>query len=177
MKKHTLLLFSILALSSCTIVGLTNDFSKLTDEEKNLIVTNTDFLDLKNKKIHVVNGQDLKNEFKKNEKSMVYIFTNGCPSDYCLPMNSYENYAVENNYKLYLVMSGYGNLQSALQQNFNSPLFAIDYSYYDTKFRSVAVRKLENDLRGRPLNYKEKIYEGNIFFFEKDKLVKVVQEL
>jgi hypothetical protein len=177
MKKILFALFGTLLLNSCTIYGLTNDYSKLTDDEKSLIHTKTDFLNLKSKNIYVINGTELKTELKKNEKSLVYIFTNGCTSKSCMPMSTYESFAKENNYKLYLVMSGYGHLYSTTQQRFDSPLFTIDYGYYDTKYRSTAWDRLENDLRNKPKKFKTKSFEGSLFFFERDKLVKVLNEL
>lgn len=176
-KTILLLLFSSLLLNSCRFYGLTNDYSTLTNEEKQLIGHCTSFHNLKPKKIYVINGEQLRDELSNNDSSMVYIFTNGCPSELCLPMSVYENYAKENNFKLYLIMTGYARLQETLQQKFESPLFAIDYDYYETKYRSRAVRKFENDLRERPLDFKDKNYEGNILFFKKDKLVQVVNEL
>ena len=177
MKKILFALFGTILLNSCTIYGLTNDYSKLTDDEKSLINTKTDFSNLKSKNIYVINGAELKNELRKNENSLVYIFTNGCTSKTCLPMSTYESYAKENNYNLYLVMSGYGNLYATTQQRFDSPLFTIDYDYYDTKYRSTAWNRLENDLRNKPKDFKTKPYEGNLFFFKKDKLIKVLKEL
>lgn len=177
MKKIIILLLGITALNSCTIYGLTSDFAKLSDDQKNLISQNTDFSNLKPKNIYVINGSELKNELKNNEKSLVYIFTNGCKASSCLPMSTYESYAKENNYDLYLVMSGYGMLNETLQQKFESPLYTIDYDHYGTKYRSTAWKRLENDLRNKPRDFKAKPYEGNLFFFEKDKLVKVLAEL
>lgn len=176
-KDFLLSISLFVLLSSCRFYGITNDYSELSDEEKRLIDTCASFDNLESKKIYVVNGEQLKNEFRNNENSMVYIFTNGCPSELCLPMSVYENYAKENNFKLYLIMTGYARLQETLQQKFESPLFAINYDYYKTKYRSTAVRKFENDLRGRPLDFKDKNYEGNILFFRKGKFVQVVNEL
>lgn len=177
-SKNILLYLSLFVLlSSCRFYGITNDYSTLSNEEKQLIDTCVSFDNLEPKKIYVINGKQLKNEIKNNENSMVYIFTNGCPSEYCFPMSVYESYAKENDIKLYLVMTGYASLQETLQQKFESPLFAIDYDYYETKYRSTAVRKFENDLRERPSDFKDKNYEGNILFFKKDKLIEVMNEL
>lgn len=76
-------------------------------------------------------------------------------------------------------MSGYGNLDYTLQQEFESPLFTINYEYYNTKYRSYAMNRLENDLRNRSIDFKikDKDYEGNLFFFEGEKLIKVSYEL
>ena len=46
-------------------------------------------------------------------------------------MSTFESFAKKHNYKLYLVMSGYGNLDYTLQQEFESPLFTINYEYYN----------------------------------------------
>lgn len=178
MWKFLSVLLVILTFNSCAISGLTSDYGKLNSEEKKIIHKHIDSFDnLNSNEIYTINAQQLKQELRNNEKSLVYVFANGCVSAYCLPMNVYENYAKKHSMKLYLVMNGFGNLESTLEQNFSSPLFAIDYEYYETKFRFVATRKFENELRNRPLGFKEKEYEGSLFFFEKDRLIKVVKEL
>jgi hypothetical protein len=94
-----------------------------------------------------------------------------------LPLQSRENYAEGNNYKLYLVMTGFAFLNKTTQQKIESPLFALDYDYYKTKYRSTACKKFENYMLGRPLDYKDNNDEGDIFFLKKNKLVKVLRDL
>jgi len=176
MKKAILLLAS-LSLLSCHIQGLTNDYTKLTPEEKKLIVELTDFETTKHDYIYKINGGQLKQELQKYPKSMVYIFKNGCTSNLCKPLMIYENYAKEHGYKLFLVMNGYANLNETLEQPYSSTLFAINNDYYQKKYRATYTRYFENELSNKPINEKNKEYLGNLYFFEKDALVKIEKEL
>lgn len=178
MKKIiTLLAFGAL-LSSCAIEGLTNDYKKLTTEQQNSIVVLNSF-DSANDldKIYKINGSQLREELKKHPKALVYVFKNGCTSEYCKPLYVYENYVKENNQKLFLVMNGYGSLSESTNEILSVPLYSIDNEYYDKKMRNTYVRYFQNDMLGRDLDYKEKEYYGNLFFFENGELVSIKREL
>lgn len=113
---------------------------------------------------------------KNHTKSIVYIFTNGCSSELCKPLAFYEDYATRNGYKLFFVMTGYGSLGETLKQPFTNALFAIDNEYYNKKFSIAYLRYFENDLLKKQLNEKLE-YAGNLYFFEGDKLVRILHEL
>ncbi len=179
MKKiFTLIVFSFLLLS-CGISGLTNDYSKLKEEDKSRIVTLENFGDYNTERIYKISGKQLRSEIAKHEKSLVYIFKNGCTSDLCRPMHVYENYAKQNGYELFLVMNGYGKLDDTFGQrnNFTSQLFSINTDLYDSKYRSVYSRMFENELLKKDINYKSKEYLGNLFFFEGSRLDKIARDL
>ena len=76
MKKMLSLTFAALALLSCKIQGLTNDFNKLTPEQKKLIVILDEFNTTKPDYIYKINGKQLQQELLKHPKSLVYIFKN-----------------------------------------------------------------------------------------------------
>ena len=179
MKNLFFSLIIAFSASSCTIYGLTDDYKKLYPEEQNKIVKLENFNHVNSSNIYKINGLQLKEELKNHPKSIVYTFKNGCSSVYCLPMSTYEKYAKDNGYKLFLVMSGYGNLQETTKQRsevFTETLYAIDSDYYETRFNSTFHKYFTNDLR--ELNRKAKPeWEGSLYFFEKDKLLKVTREL
>lgn len=179
MKKiFTLIIVSFLLLS-CRISGLTNDYSKLNEEDKSRIVALENFGDYNTQIIYKISGKQLRNEIAKHEKSLVYIFKNGCTSDLCRPMHVYENYAKQNGYELFLVMEGYGNLYATLGQrnNFTSQLFSINTDLYDSRYRAVYTRMFENELLKKDINYKPKEYLGSLFFFEGSRLDKITMDL
>ena len=162
---------------SCRIEGITNDYGKLTIDQKKQIVELISFDDLKSNLIYKINGTQLKDELKKHPKSLVYIFKNGCTSKMCKPIMIYENYAKANGYKLFLVMNGYANLSETLNQPYSSILFSINNEYYKSNYRNTYLSYFENDISNKPLEYKSKEYLGNLFFFENDNLVKILLEL
>lgn len=77
LKPLSLIIICIF-LINCTIQGLTNDYKKLSVEQKSLILPLKSFEDLENGKIYSLNSTQLKEELKKHPKSIVYVFTNGC---------------------------------------------------------------------------------------------------
>lgn len=179
MVKKILPLLLLCLLSSCTVTGFTDDYKKLYPEQQRTIVPLESFSHSDPQLIYKINGVQLREELKKHPKSMVYIFTNGCPSKYCLPMSTYEKYARENGYRLFLVMSGYGNLKETTKQRsevFTAPLYAMDSDYYGSKIRMTYNKHFENDLLGQPHKTKNE-WQGNLYFFEKDQWVKTTLEL
>lgn len=179
MKKIFTTITISLLLLSCKITGLTNDYSKLDEEDKAKIVTLEIFENLDVEKIYKISGKQLRTEIAKYEKSLVYVFKNGCTSDLCRPMQVYENYAKQNGYQLFLVMDGYGNFDDTLGQrnNFTSQLFSINTDMYDSKYRFTYTRMFENELLKKDINHKSKEYSGNLFFFEGDRLDKIAMDL
>lgn len=179
MKRITLALVFAVITSSCSIQGLTNDYSRLSTQEKTKIITLESFENINTENVYKINALQLREELAKHPKSLVYIFKNGCTSDLCRPMFTYENYAKKNGYRLFLVMEGYGNLNATLVQrsNFTSPLFSIDNEYYNSKYRNTYTRYFENELQGKPMETKSGDYLGSLFFFRGNQLEKVERDL
>jgi len=174
MKK--LLLLALLTISqSCAIHGLTDDYTKLGESRKAMIV-DADFQNQSTEKVYKVTGPQLLSEIQKQDKAIVYEFTNGCTSDHCKPMAIYERYAREHGYKLYLVMSGFANLDETLAQrnSFSSPLYAINAAAYGTRYRGKYSRMFRQELSGDL--YDDDNY-GGLFFFENGKFVRQLTEL
>ncbi|WP_144283209.1 hypothetical protein [Chryseobacterium echinoideorum] len=177
--KIILTILLSLSLTSCTVYGWSNDYKKLSGEQQNSIVTLQNFENTNSQNIYKVTGNQLKEELKKHPKSLVYIFTNGCVSEYCLPMSNYEKFAKENNYKLFLVMNGYGHVEETTKQRsevFTEPLYSINNEAYNSNTRWKYSRYFENELRGIDKKSKPK-WEGGLYFFNYDKLEKVMQDL
>lgn len=169
--------FSILILISCTVQGLTNDFGKLSEKNKSIISPLKDFENVEIGKIYSLNSNQLKKELKNHPKSIVYVFTNGCKTKYCLPMNVYKNYAEANGYKLFLVMNGYANLEETLNQMVEVSYFSIDNEFYNVESRVKYTTYFENELMNLPKDYKHKKYPGNLFFFENGEFKNAYLEL
>ena len=179
MKKLFLLSIFSLFLCSCSIqvIGLTNDYGKLSDEQKSLISPLKSFDNLENGKIYTLNPVQLKEELKNHEKAIVYVFTNGCVSKYCLPMNVYISYAEANDYQLFLVMDGYGQLNKTLDQDAEVPYFTIDNEFYGVTNRTKYSNYFKNDLMNLPKETKHKEYPGDLLFFENGEFKNVYKEL
>lgn len=163
----------LIGLSSCVIQGLTNDFGKLDESEKAKILPFEGFSAAKPGYIFEINAKDLREELKQHEKSMVYFFSNGCSATGCKPLADYIHYANQHDYRLFLVMNGYANLSSTLDQNVDAPLFAIDTDYYNTPISYKYTRYFENELMSLPIKTKQDNYRGNIYLFEGDQLINI----
>lgn len=166
-------------LNSCVIVttGITNDYGKLDESQKAKITPLENFAQVRPGMIYLINASQLKDEISKYPKSIVYIFTNGCSSEHCKPMSVYENYAEKNGYKLFLVTTGFGNLDETTDQKFKGPLFSIDNKYYNCNFRSKYCRYFENELLDKPIQTKRTEYLGSIYFFKNGKFEKILNDL
>jgi hypothetical protein len=175
--KKLILLPVLFLFAACSIQGLTNDFSKLSAEQKSRITPLSDFAQAQEGNIYEVNGAQLRAELEKHPKAMVYVFTNGCTSKYCKPLRIYEIYAKDHGYDLFLVMNGYRDLGATLEQPVNSPLFAIDNGYYNSKYRARYTTYFTNDMTGKPIKEKEGDFLGNLYFFNKGKLDKILNDL
>lgn len=179
MKKSFFIYFlSLFLLTSCiSIQGLTNDYGKLSEQQKELISPLESFENLENGKIYSLTAKQLKSELNQHEKALVYVFTNNCVSKYCLPMNVYKGFAETNGYQLFLVMNGYANLNLTLDQMVEIPYFSIDNEAYGVSMRAKYTNYFENELMDLPKETKHKEYLGDLFFFENGELKEVKREL
>ena len=178
MKK--IVFFLIVLVSSCSIQinGYSDDFNKVSVENKAKIVELKSFEALSPDYIYKISGKQLRAELSKHDKSIVYVFKNGCTSDYCKPMMHYETYAKKNGYQLFLVMNGYAHLDDTLGQrnSFESPLFVINTDYYQNHIRATYTKLFLQDVLAIQSG-KEIPENGNIYIFEGDMLIKETREL
>lgn len=177
MKKKLIALALTGIVASCSIRNLTNDYDLLNESQRNKIVALNNFNDAKPDLIHKINGKQLHDELKNHNKSIVYVFKNGCTSTYCKPMSNYVNYAKEHQYTLFLVMDGYINLDETTDQYPASTLYAIDNDFYHEHKKATYRRFFLNDLCNLPTKAKSEKYMGNLYFFTSDKLDTVMREL
>lgn len=155
--------------TSCSVQGLTDDYKKLNVAQREIVKVYTP-LEAESRKIYKINGTQLLDEVKRHPKALVYVFVNGCRSEHCKPMFIYENFARKNDYKLFLVMSGFASLEDTMNQPFESPLYAIDAQHYNTIYRGKYTRYFYNELAGKPKGDIDWTTES-LFFFENGKLV------
>lgn len=147
-------------------------YKKLPVVWKERILRTDDLTKLDRNYIYPVTGDKLKEELFKYEKSMVVIFVNKCTSNYCVPLKVYEDYAVRNNYKLFLIMQDLNHLDESYNQFFYSPLLVIDEEYYKGAWNTN--KHFEEDLLG---NLRQKEYKGSIYLFEKGTLSNILRTL
>lgn len=108
-------------------------------------------LPIKNTILYITHEQML-DLVKQYDKALVYVFVNGCKSQYCKPMYVYENWCKENGYTFLPVMVSNSKFQLTTNQMPNSQLFCIRQDAYKGLLRAFTYRKhFENGLLRREL--------------------------
>ena len=168
----------ILLMSSCIIrfVGVHHDYDLLSPQEKERIKKLETFDSLQSNYVYEINAPQLLLALAAHEKSLVYMFANGCTSDNCIPLSNIERFAEDNDYQLFLIMNGYYNLDKSLSQQLNSPLFSINSDYYG----SSKIKKHKTAFK-KELGYyqvsKEQKHPGSYLFFSKDSLIEIKKSI
>ncbi|WP_107039038.1 hypothetical protein [Brumimicrobium mesophilum] len=107
-----------------------NYYTHLSPKQQSKIKKLDDFNSAKTGNIYEISGKQLLKELEKNEKSLVYVFKNGCKSDACYPLSQIRDYANENDLNLYMVMTSYHSLNNSLDQKVGIPLYSINADAY-----------------------------------------------
>lgn len=164
MKNVSFLIFLLFLISSC-IISRGNHYKHLTEKDRAKIKELNNFDNLNKNFIYEITADQLLNELETYSKSLVYIFTSGCPGQSIKSLNKIEEYAEQNNLKLFLILTGYYQLNQTLDQDFENQLFSIKASEYGNPNKAGYVTKFRNDL-----GYKEyfAIHKkgGSYMFFE-----------
>lgn len=162
---------------ACKVVIIRgNAYDTLPPEQKTLIQPLENFKSLDTRKIYELTAQQLSYELEKHPKSLVYVFKSGCTSDNCLPLITVENYAIQHQLKLFLVLVGFSDLQETLAQKPSVQLFAINAQHYGNPKNSKYIHVFLNELGYEQLVSTGKI-QGNYLFFEGAKMVEVKERL
>lgn len=179
MNNHFKLLALAGFLSSCITInfqieGITSDYQYLSYEEKTKVKKLSTFEEAKAGNVYEITGMELREELKKNDSSIVHFFVNKCKSSHCYPMSTYGNYIDESGQNVYLIMLTYADLDYSLNQEPDFPLYAVNAKYYEErktrKYRELFVQDLLQEDYQDAIQYKT-------FFFNKDKLVKVQNDI
>ena len=181
-----LLIATTFICSCCTglisIQGYYNDYDKLSESGKAKVHTLTSFNNLKDAEVYVIDPVTLKEEIAKHPMSIVVMYSTGCNSSTCQSISSYEKFATDNGYHLFLTMISYEGVEQAIAQNPTCPIFVVDNNYYNENRRFIYERYFLNDLIDYPTHTKYKdipdeMENARLFFYENGKLVNVSREI
>lgn len=167
MKNYYLILLALcFCVCSCVQVrGLGDDYKYLSPFEKTLVVPFNKEKKLLKSRVYKTNATTLLDVLKDYPKAFVYVYTVGCVGDACKPLTVFEEYANKNGYKVFFVLTSYKDLDIALLEPRNMPLFVIDSDYYGNKFVRAYVDDFKNELKGKDRKAKGE-YEGGLLFYE-----------
>ncbi|HLV41233.1 MAG TPA: hypothetical protein VKY37_03050 [Brumimicrobium sp.] len=171
-KFSLLFLFSLFLFSSCAILFPNNNYTNLSSEQQSNIIKLKTFEDVKPGFVYEITGDELLNELKKQDKSMVYYFANSCPSHSKNHLYEEKKYAEENGFKLFLIMYTYDNMNSTLQKDLDLPVFSVNSDTYGISNSRKYYKKFKEDVGY--YSYKETLngkWPGRYIFYEKDKIV------
>jgi len=163
-----LVAYLLISFSICSCVqvrGIGDDYKHLTSFEKSLVESYNKEKRLLKSRVYKTNAATLLETLQEYPKAFVYVYTVGCVDDTCKPLNVYEDYANKNGYKAFFVLTSYKDLDIALLEPRDSPLFVIDSDYYSNKLFRAYVGDFENELKGRDRKAKDE-YEGGLLFYE-----------
>lgn len=173
MKIFILLAFSTLLLSSCLFHFVTdNYYDYLKPEQKERIKKLESFESTKPGFVYEITGKELREELKNQEKSMVYIFVNGCKGETCYPLSQIKGYAEENNLELFMVMNGYYHIEESMVQKVGLPLYSINSEAYDESKSKKYAELFRKDIGY--YTYQETLdgnWPGRFLIFHKDQIV------
>lgn len=176
--KNIFFYFALLTILSSCIIQLNtgNSYDALNQDQKNRIVKLNSFETTDTTSIYEISGNQLKEELKKHDSSLVYTFVSGCTSKNCVPLSLVENYAQKNNLKLFLVLARYSNLEETLIQHPKNIIFSINAESYGTLEYNQYFRSFKSDLGYYDYPSGEK-YPGSYIFFKGDSITSIKQNL
>lgn len=163
MKKVVFVFLSLLLVSSC-IISRGNHYKFLSEEHRAKVKQLENFNDLNENYIYEITDVQLAKELENHSKSMVYIFTGGCSGN-PTSLSEIEEYADQNNLKLFLILTGYWQLDHTLGQDIKNQLFSIKASEYGNPNKPGYTTKFRNGL-GFKEYYANHKKSGHFMFFE-----------
>lgn len=181
LKKTYYFIIPVILLSGCFITntpGFYSGYKKLTEEQKSTITfTEEEQLNIDDTtKIYAITGTQLSEMLKKNDSTVVYLFSPNCSSINCISIQYANKLCEAKGYQLIVILEYYDFEIFAAQHinNFNS--FAINHAYYKTDLVVKYLRLFKADLFGNYKLPKENSY-CRFWIFNKDKLTNGVCSL
>ena len=155
--------------SSCTapVVVTPANYSELSIEDKQKIVTLESFSSVDYEKINKITGAQLREQLK-NDSLAVVSFCNTCTA-----RQKYSDDWGKGDYKLYLMMESYAPMYPLLE-NKTRPIFSIDMEYYNSNDHVTCLKYFVNDLLERDLDVKfYKDYVPSFLYFKNGELIQI----
>lgn len=175
--------FSIILLNSCvqgSFKGLYSYYERSIKEKPGIFI-NTKNLDSINGKfskldnyVFIINGKDLKNCLKENDKSFIYIWGAKCSSKICYPLELINNHCKKNNVSLFIVAEYYDSENMSYDYELDKNILAIDTKHYNSNLTSKYLNLFLKDIDNN-LNYDD--IPERYLYFEKDKYIKSYESI
>lgn len=170
-RKISVVSIAFFAQSCIVHIANGNEFNSLSANDQNRVEKLEAFNNVEHGKVYEITGKQLKTELKRHDKSLVYTFSNGCSSDNCLPLSTIEKYAAINGYSLFLVTNSYFRLNLTFQQEFSSPIFAVNSEFYGQEKSRIYMKSFKQDIGY--FEHSSGKYVGSYIFYQQDSLVNI----
>lgn len=180
--KKTIPFLTLIILSSCSIngnlQGLYSYYNRTTKESPNLIIDSDSaikYCELKNDgiaKIYPINGLQLNECLKRQDKSIVFVWSPNCKGKFCYSLNAVQETCDENNMELFIVAEYYDDAKMQIDYVIKRPIFGIDTKYYKTNLTSKYMSKFLLDVtakettNGRFLKFKGDKFQQSFSYLD-----------
>lgn len=152
---------AFLLLTACQVIKPKDRYGDLPQSWKDIVVPLGDFNQAKRSEITKINGIQLQDELKKHPKALVRFVVNYCPANQDL--KSFEDYSIENGYRLFIIMYDFRMPYMIFNQSINSPVFAIDTPHYNTENTNKSSKRFINEMLGKAIDEKVEIESFYVF--------------
>lgn len=163
-----LLLFSLMA--SCRIVGLTDDYSRLSPADKKLVGYSSR-RDTTNKLILMLHGREMRERLDPNQMNVVYYYNPYCKGDRCVPLSTVQK-LVGDKARLYVVTRILA--PHVLKQASEYRIYGMDKYYYKSKYLFKYEDRFIDELTGNTTASQDSL---NLYLFRGRDFLKTISPL
>ena len=161
-KVMTILMTLLFVTSSCVsvkviippIYGFNSGYSKLTDEEKEMVIFTQEDTDVFNDSLcrshfYAVTGKQFLDMISASEKTLVYTWSPNCTAESCLAIENVYEEGVKNGYDVFIVASYFSPEAISQVEGFEYAVFIPNFLYYGTDRCRKYERKFFIDIMGK----------------------------
>lgn len=152
---------------SCSIRGLTDGYSRLSDADKRLIGYSSK-ADTISKRVLMVNGMELLDKLAPNERNVVYYYNPYCRNGVCIPLSVVKE-TLPKDVNLYVVSRVLD--QRVISEADTHTIYGIDKYYYGSKYLFKYEDRFLDELTGRD---NSKMDTLNLYLFDGRRFVKPI---
>ena len=108
----------------------------------------------------------MKECLKKNEKSIVYLWSPKCKSDVCFPLEIIQSFCSKNNLSLFIVSEYYDAEMMASKYDLERNILAVDTKHYKANLVSSYVNRFMKDIDEdleRKIGHRYLYFDGDKF--------------
>ena len=116
-------------------------------------------------RVYLINGIELKNCLKDQDKAIIYIWSPKCKAKSCYPLNLLQSKCDREKISLFIVAEYYDSDLMQINYQTEKPIFGIDVGHYNSnwtkQYRSRFIHDLtyREDLKGRFIYFENGVFK------------------